>query len=350
MGNEEFVLKINGRDFKGDKIENEVSCLRLIEVFCTGIPVPRAIAWSQDGSKMTAARGNGSATQPLEEHAFDRNTGGWILMTRVPGEPIDLSEHNKERLADLAVQLADHVTDWRQNIPRQVHGGSLRFQENEYKNSRPDITLIDSRDVGASLVVRGILGEGIRCLDPIATVGDYYKVLMENKLQTLKTNETFESNRSLIAPVRKFMQEILPTMNRVNTGVDAFIFTHYDLSPRNVLISGSPPKITGIVDFEFAGFFPPLDEFFNDYIENSNDWPKDVYEAYLKRLEENGVATPLKSVDKDHWKQVYLLQQLVQNIAPWYLPSKYRGEGLEEELDKSRVLVEEVLERLSHRA
>jgi len=85
---------------------------------------------------MTVARGNGGATQPLEEHAFDGNTGGWILMTRVPGEPIDLSEHNKERLADLAVQLADHVTDWRQNIPRQVHGGSLRFQENEYKNSR----------------------------------------------------------------------------------------------------------------------------------------------------------------------------------------------------------------------
>jgi len=173
---------------------------------------------------------------------------------------------------------------------------------------------------------------------------------MENKLRTLETNETFEPNRSLIAPVRKFMQEILPAMRSLNMGADAFVFTHYDLSPPNVLVSGSPPQITGIVDFEFAGFFPSLDEFLNDYIENSNDWPKDVYEVYLKRLDENGVPTPLKSVDKDHWEQVYLLQELVQNIAPWYLPEKYEGEGLKQELNKSKALVEELLETLSYRA
>ncbi|KAH7183697.1 kinase-like domain-containing protein [Fusarium flagelliforme] len=346
LESEEFVLKINGRDFKGDKIENEVSCLRLLEKICPGIPVPRMIAWSQDGSKMAVARSDGSG---MEEQHFEGNTGGWILMTRVPGEPIDLTEHKKERLADLAVQLADHVTDWRNNIPRHMNGGSLRFQEDEYKNSRPDITLTDSREPGANLVIRGILGEGICCLDPIATVGDYYKVLMEHKLRTLETNETFEPNRGLVAPVRRFMHEILPAMSSLNTGADTFVFTHYDLSPRNVLISGSPPQITGIVDFEFAGFFPALDEFLNDYIENSNDWPKDVYEVYLKRLEENGVPTPMQSVEKDHWKQVYLLQQLVQNIAPWYLPGKYQGEGLEQELNKSKVLVEELLERLNRR-
>ncbi|RBR06804.1 uncharacterized protein FIESC28_10920 [Fusarium coffeatum] len=133
-------------------------------------------------------------------------------------------------------------------------------------------------------------------------------------------------------------------------GADDFVFTHYNLSPRNVLVSGSPPQITGIVDFEFAGFFPALDEFLNDYIENSNDWSEDVYEVYLKRLEENSVPTPLKGIAKDGWEQVYLLQQVVQNIAPWYLPGKYTGEGLEQELAKSRVLVEEILEKLSQRA
>lgn len=342
--NEEFVLEINGRDFKGDKIENEVSCLRLLATFCPGIPVPKAIAWSQDGSKMAVARSDGSG---MEEQVFDGNTGGWILMTRVPGEPIDLSQHNNEKLADLAMQLADHVTDWRNNIPRQMHGGSLRFQENEYKDSRPDIALTDLKEIGSNLVIRGILGEGICCLDPITTIADYYKVLIEHKLTTLETNETFEPNRSLVAPVRKFMQEVLPTMSNLNTGADEFVFTHHDLSPRYVLVSGSPPQITGIVDFEFAGFFPALDEFLNDYIENSNDWPKEVYEVYLKQLEENGVPTPLKSVDKDHWEQVYLLQQLVQNIAPWYLPGKHTGEELEQELTKSRVLVEESLGKLS---
>ncbi|KAM0201440.1 hypothetical protein ACHAQI_011294 [Fusarium lateritium] len=290
-----------------------------------------------------------SATRPLEEQAFDGNTGGWILMTRVPGEPIDLSEHDNDRLADLALQLADHVTNWRQNIPCQIYGGNMRFQEDEYKDSRPDVTLIDSRELGANFVIRGILGEGVRSLDPIATVEDYYKVTMENKLKTLEANETFEPNRSLLAPVRNFMREILPSMTSLNTGALAFVFTHYDLSPRNVLISGEPPQITGIVDFEFAGFFPPLDEFLNDYIENSNDWPKDMYEVYLKRLEENGVPTPLKGVDKDHWEQNYLLQQLVQNIAPWYLPGEYQGEELKQELDKSKVLVKDLLEKLSRK-
>jgi hypothetical protein len=350
LGEEEFVLKINGRGFGGDKIQNEVSCLRLVEVFCHGIPVPRAIAWSQDGSKMAIARRYGSASRQLEEQAFDGNTGGWILMTRAPGEPIDLSKQNNDRLVDLAVQLADHVTNWRQNVPCQRNGGNIRFQEDEYKNSRPDITLIDSGELGATnLVIRGILGDGIRSLDPIATVGNYYKVMMENKLQTLESNEAFEPNRSLSAPVRKFMQEVLPTMSSLNTGASAFVFTHYDLSPRNVLISGEPPRITGIVDFEFAGFFPPLDEFLNDYIEDSNDWPKDVYQVYLERLEENGVSTPLKSVDKDHWEQNYLLQQLVQNIAPWYLPGKYQGQELEQELYKSKMLVEEILIKLSQK-
>ena len=240
--NEDFVLKINGRDFKGDKIENEVSCLRLLETFCPRIPVPKAIAWSQDGSKMTVACSAGS---DMEEQVFDGNTGGWILMTRVPGEPIDLSQYSNEILADLAVQLADHVADWRHNIPSQMHGGSLRFQDDEYKILRPDITLTYPKKVRSNLVIRGILGEGISCLDPITTVADYYKVLIEYKLTTLETNETFAPNRILVAPVQKFMREILPAMDM---GADTFVFTHYDLSPRNVLVSGSPPQITGIVN------------------------------------------------------------------------------------------------------
>ncbi|KAF4972523.1 hypothetical protein FSARC_947 [Fusarium sarcochroum] len=272
---------------------------------------------------------------------------GWILMTRVPGEPINLSEHNNERLADLAVQLADHVTNWRQNIPSQIHGGNLRFRDNEYKDSRPDITLTNTGETsGSSLVIRGMLGDGVQSLNAIATIGEYYRVRMEHKLNTLGTNDTFLPNRSLIGPVRKFIQEALPTLSSLKMGADAFVFTHYDLSPRNVLISGEPPQITGIVDFEFSGFFPPLDEFLNDYIENSNDWLKDVYKVYLKRLEENGVPTPLKSVDKKHWEQNYLLEQLVQSIAPWYLPGEFQGKELEQELDKVKVLVLEILANL----
>ncbi|KAJ4253946.1 hypothetical protein NW762_010345 [Fusarium torreyae] len=346
----EFVLKINGRVFGADKIQNEVSCLRLLEVFCHGIPAPRVIAWSQDGSKMEIPRKDGTATQQLDIHASDANNGGWTLMTRAPGESIDLSEHNNDTIADLAVQLADHVANWRHNIPSQINGGNLRFQENEYKSSQPDITLIksgESRD--ANLVIRGILGDGLETLTAIPTIEEFYRIRMEHKLNILETVEAFVPNRSLKAPVRKFLQEVLPILSTLNTKTDGFIFTHFDLSPRNVLISGKPPQITGIVDFEFSGFFPSLYEYLNDYIENSDDWPKDIYEVYLKRLEENGVPTPLESVDKEHWELNYLLEELVQGIAPWYLPGEFKGKELEEELDKAKVLVTRTWDKLSRK-
>ncbi|PTB41733.1 uncharacterized protein TrAFT101_009653 [Trichoderma asperellum] len=84
--------------------------------------------------------------------------------------------------------------------------------------------------------------------------------------------------------------------------MDTFQFTHYDLFPRNILVTGSPPRITGIVDWEFPGFFPPVDEFLDDWLDGG-DWPKEFYVAYLKRLEENGVATPAKSVRGDGWQK-----------------------------------------------
>ncbi|KAM0545799.1 hypothetical protein ACHAPJ_011125 [Fusarium lateritium] len=253
-------------------------------------------------------------------------------------------------MANLAVQLADHVTNWRKNIPAQINGGNLRFQQDEYKDAKPDIALTDSggsRD--ANLVIRGVLGDGLERFAAIPTIEEFYRTRMEHKLNTLETDETFVPNRSLIATVRKFIHEVLPTLSSLDTKADGFIFTHFDLSPRNVLISGNPTQITGIVDFEFSGFFPSLYEYLNDYIENSDDWPKDIYEVYLKRLEENGVPTPLKSIDKEHWELNYLLEELVQGIAPWYLPGEFQGKELEEELDKAKALVTKTLEKLSRK-
>ena len=133
-----------------------------------------------------------------------------------------------------------------------------------------------------------------------------------------------------------------------------FLFTHYDLSPRNTLVSFPDsttsttctctshvsPKITGIIDFEFAGFFPPSHEFVNDYVDNGGDWPEQVYSSYLARLEELGVPTPRRGIDERLWKLEHQLGILLDNIAPWWLPGGMDGDAVEAKLLECRGVAE----------
>ncbi|KAF5603219.1 kinase-like domain-containing protein [Fusarium pseudocircinatum] len=337
---DELVLKINGRGFGSERVENEVSCLLLLEHFCPGIPAPRVIAWSQDGFTIDTK----DVQHEVKLSAVDETSGGWILMTKVPGEPISLSALSNDNKSHLATQLADHVTNWRRNLPPQRFAGNISFHQMGYQ---PDIKVpSSSRDIEMQFVIRGMLGEELRYQDGIASLAEYYKLRIENKMKTLETNKTFAPNIGLIQPLQDFIRQVLPTISSLNTKDDSFVFTHYDLSPRNILVSGEPPQITGIVDFKFSGFFTPLDEFLNDCIANDGDWPKDMYQAYLKRLESNGIPTPLEGIKKDHWRQMALLEELVEKIAPWWLPGKFRDQQLEQELNKVKLRVGEILEKL----
>ncbi|KAF4335460.1 kinase-like domain protein [Fusarium beomiforme] len=339
-----LVLKINGRVFGAEKIQNEVSCLRLLEDFCPGIPVPRALAWSQDG---TTIETRDSQSLEMKLSAINESHGGWILMTRVPGEPIDLSVINENDRFQIATQLADHVTNWRQNTPLQRYAGNLYFKQVDDLDVDPDIVLPAlNGSGGVDLFVRGMLGEELHCPCGIDSLADYYQLRIENKVKALETSETFAPNKNLINCLQIFVQKNLPTLRGIKTEEDLFAFTHYDLSPRNILVSGHPLQITGIVDFEFSGFFPTLDEFLSDCIANEGDWPKDMYEVYLKRLESNGIPTPLEGIPRDRWEQMCLLEELVEKIAPWWLPGEHQGEKLEEELKRVKVRVEEVLAKL----
>ncbi|KAF4422132.1 kinase-like domain [Fusarium acutatum] len=326
---DELVLKINGRGFGSEKVQNEVSCLHLLEHFCPDIPAPRTIAWSQDGLAIDA---KDARDGEVKLNGVDETLSGWILMTRVLGKPIDLSALSNDDKFHLATQLADYVTNWRRNVPPQSFAGNISFHQ---MYCQPEIKIPSSNSANEmQFLIRGMLGEELHCQDGIASLAEYYKLRIKNKMGTLVTNKTFAPNRDLIQPLETFIQQGLPALRALNTRDDSFVFTHYDLSPRNILVSGQPPQITGIVDFEFSGFFPPLDEFLNDCIANNGDWPKDMYEAYLKRLECNGIPTPLGGIEKDYWEEMALLEELVEKIAPWWLPGEFHGEQLEQELNK----------------
>ena len=268
-------------------------------------------------------------------------------MSKLPGEPLSLCDLDANAISDVALQLADHVTNWRRLIPAQKLVGNLRFGEGEFENAPPDIILHGQPGLSSSWVIRGFLQDGLASFKGVETVNEYFKIRLEDKIKSVKTSKTYAPNKHLVPLLEEFAVETLPRLGSVSLGASDFVFTHYDLSPRNVLISGNPPRISGIVDFEFAGFFSPLEEFLNDYVGNNGDWSKEVYDVYLERLEHNGIDTPAKSIDVAQWEPFLWLEKLLHNTAPWWLPGEHHGQSLEVELKKSELVVREMLRNLA---
>ncbi|KAK5658113.1 hypothetical protein OQA88_2669 [Cercophora sp. LCS_1] len=338
---EQYVLKVNGRFFGAEKIQNEVCCLNVLQRWCPYIPSPRVVAWSEDGLTV--------ATHKEEPICIDDNTApaspGWILMTRVPGDPVSSLTLSSQDMASIGMQLANLIATWRSDIPTMPYCGNLVF-----RSGAADIDLAIHSNYDR-VSIRGLVDGDIRLADPISTSLQLQEVRLRAKLADLETNETYAPNRLVGPLVMKFMRETLPRLFRETTLSDPrFVFTSYDLAPRNVLITrlsdNEPPKITGIVDFEFAGFFPAVEEFVNDFVNNGGDWPGPIYTSYLDRLQELGVGTPRKGIEQSVWKREHLLGRLLDDIAPWWLPGPFDGDELADKLAECRGVVESTIREL----
>lgn len=343
---EDLVLKLNGRFFGPDKVQNEVACLRLMEIHCPEVPAPRVRAWSDDGNHFTRVCSDGetcdhgSAPQAVEGDY----TSGWILMTRTPGESLQPEQCDESTLEALARQLAGIVACWRRGIPRIQNSANLLLCD----RLSADLLLTNTAQ-GANFPgtrAQGLIGvplEESARTNPASSLVAYYIMRLESAIYELSTNDALAPNRHLIPIVRRYASETLshlPLDSESKQKVDKpFIFTHRDISPRNILISGSPPTITGVVDYEFSGFFPATEEFVQDHAGNAGDWPKSTYQAFLKKLEELGVDTPLGGFDKDTWSRALSLDRLTEYIAPWWLPGHRTGEVLQDAFKEAEHIV-----------
>jgi hypothetical protein len=350
----ELVLKANGRFFGADKIQNEVGCLRIMRHYCPGVPTPEVHAWSEDGRNMVLAAPRGGEERRIALPIGSRPSthGGWILLSRLPGRPLSSFDFDMATRCGISKQLGDMAAIWRKNIPAQRKIGNIQFHE-DIHNSEPDIVIggMEERNL-QRFVIRGLLMDDVKVTTPVTSVYEQYQRKLQKKLSELGNCSTYSRNKRLIPRIKEFINRCLPHLE-VNTAVPPaqtsparFILTHYDLSPRNVLISGSPPEISGIVDFEFAGFFGEPEEFLNDSVGNDDDWHPDVYDAYLTQLEMHGVVTPRNGFPKHIWDTLRSLERLSENIAPWWLPGPYVDVALDEELAKAEVLVLEQLSKL----
>jgi hypothetical protein len=343
----ELVLKLNGKFFDQTKSENEVSCLSLLEYFLPEIPSPRVLAWSDSKNfvihKLTVA--GTLATKKLDINSkADGQVRGWILMTRLPGVPMSTLNLDRDKLKVLGEQLADMVYCWRQSLPAWTTAGNLECGLPHGKKQDTNSLEVAGLRIASSSNMPGF---GVEVLEPIISHLQYYRVKLETRLQNLQTLDIFAANRHLIPPIREFIAIQLPKLGISNEN-NRFLFTHYDLSPRNVLMSADHTKITGIIDFEFSGFFPELDEFVNDSVANEGDWPDTFYEAYLSRLGACGMNTPRKGIKDQYWKEATSLSRLEDNIAPWWLENvaPENKNQHSEDLQKSKEIVLEALQLL----
>ncbi|OAA73799.1 Protein kinase-like domain protein [Cordyceps fumosorosea ARSEF 2679] len=356
----DLVLKVNGYFFKADKVQNEVGCIQILKKYCPDIPAPTVLAWSEDGVHVCLSNPSGPETKhvSLSIPDEDKRHGGWILMLRIPGKPLSTCDFHEATRLDIMRQLAGIVASWRANIPAQKYIGNIQFHQLLH-DSEPDFTITENSGPGPQdLVVRGILVDELWLTTPITSTVQQYTLKIEQKLEQLDTSSDYAQNRHLAAQIRSFVTNTLPQLDALNppppqhsSSGGHFVFTHYDLSPRNILVTataGSPPRISGIVDFEFAGFFPPVEEFLNDAVGNAGDWPEELYGAYLAGLEARGIATPAKGIDAEVWEAARCLEHVADNVAPWWLPGPHTGAVLEEKFARSAAELQENLKKLSN--
>ncbi|KAE8423732.1 hypothetical protein BDV36DRAFT_289831 [Aspergillus pseudocaelatus] len=265
-------------------------------------------------------------------------------MTRLPGVPLSTLDLDTDKLKVVGEQLADIVYRWRESLPTWASAGNLECGIPHGKDQDPKSLDVAGLRIASSSYMPGF---GVKVVEHIMSQLQYYRVRLETRLQKLQELDIFAGNRHLIALIREFIAIQLPELEICNE-TNRFLFTHYDLSPRNILMSADHMKITGVIDFEFSGFFPELDEFVNDSVANEGDWPDAFYEAYLSRLEACGMKTPRKGIKEQCWREATLLSRLEDNIAPWWLENLAPKDKNQqsEDLRKSEKMVLEAIKLL----
>ena len=209
-----------------DRLRNELNAMKLARQHTT-VPVPR----------------------PIDVVSLSNSGDGYLLMGRVPGEPLYLfcDIMSDKDFSDLAMQMQDYIGQLRE-IPKTVS---------------PEFAICNT------------LGEA--CRDSRISWGDPVGPFVDESAfnQVLRNSDD---------PARK--------------GHSVF-FTHSDLNMRNILVDQIQQsdgrkrwKVTGIVDWESSGFYP---EYW--------DYTRSLYEGFRHRERERGLMHAIFKVFGDYSKE-----------------------------------------------
>ncbi|KAK3069835.1 hypothetical protein LTR53_011517 [Teratosphaeriaceae sp. CCFEE 6253] len=302
----DHVLKVSGRFWGAAKVENEVSCLLLLERYCSEVPAPRVIAYSQDGVVVHVVdrRASDGLPQALQTQAHSTADGSrthpWILMTRCAGERPEADDLQDPHIVK---QLARYVAQWRRQFPTST---DLEIRSQSF--GERDLTgLIESFPGVPRHNIAGVFECAHEPSETLSTPLSHSRYRILDQLAKLEANENLTANREeLLVLVGDFVKYSLPSIYLGRAKDRPSVFTHNDLSPRNILVTQTG-QVTGVLDFEFAGFFLEEEEFTNLEVHNCDDWPTSTCEALYAELETLGVETPSHGLDKRSWDEAKLL-------------------------------------------
>ncbi|KIV91500.1 hypothetical protein PV10_06032 [Exophiala mesophila] len=390
-----FALKIIGRGFDERKIQNEISCLLLLEKYCPSLSIPRVLSWSEDGEKVQTRsnpQGHTSLHEAFlagldgEEDASKESVGqGWMLLSRVPGHAITLKDLKSPYGSSIMRQIAAYVANWRTNMPPgNAIGNLILLAQGE---APPPAATLYVRSIlpGMDVYIQGRLTGHVQPTKPLVNHLVYVTHRLNSALRKLEEVEIYAHiQKPMTAMVRRFLQNTLPYLRLfANSRVpqdpllqsdglgQAFVpqksvFTHYDLSPRNVLVTESADgviEVSAILDVEFSGLYPEPEEFANTLVNDAYDWENESYAVFLEQLRElNAVPASLaqpnytsyfeaKKFDDDTkqekeiqdeiipfgdvlFHQACLVMRIIENVAPWWVKelSGLSDDELKEEL------------------
>ncbi|KAL2426508.1 hypothetical protein ABEF95_008705 [Exophiala dermatitidis] len=385
-----FVLKVSGLPFGPSKTQNEVACLLLLEKYCPTVPAPKVVAWSDDGNKIKTpsdsrgtrtrsaswvlrlkkATGSGLRNRDVETEnndQLDTKGRGWILMTRVPGRIISREDIMGPTGDAIMIKMAEHVAAWRKNMPPARAVGNLRLIR-RFGVPPPSATMYDRGILpGLDVYVEGLIASESSST-ALNTTQRYFVHKLKAEVRRLKDNKIYEQNKDFVNKlVSRFIKDTLPKLPIFYRETGEMIFTHYDLSPRNVLVVDTPvgAAVSAVIDLEFGGFFPATEEFAN-VVENDNqEWPAHQYEVFLATLDRHNAlpqslarvfsgppSAYLPVIHPDfggvEFQQAVLLARIAGNIAPWWVKdeSGLDQEDLNRELTTAKARVEDAVMRL----
>ncbi len=345
-----LVLKVCGHYFDLRKVENELASLLLLHKYCPDIPVPKAFAWSGDGKSIETVNGDQRSPADLEGTPIAKHP--WILMNRLPGRSMTVQDLDGPHREQIIPQVAAYVNMWRTLVPSTSYFGNLRLVESIESPGSTDNFFSLTHDKAF------YLGDLLLCNYPqayaITSPLEYYSRYAQDQAKRLMENHLFANVRDQLLPIVKDVLSILPQ-------IPAFLirksakFTHFDLSPRNILVSETDSsQVTGLLDFEFAGFFPEEEEFVNAQVRQSDDWREEDWGVLMTALSSLGQKVPPTNglseedcLNEQHWKQLTMLVQIIDSIAPWYIQEgAFTDQDLAKRLEEANMNLQDNTRRL----
>ncbi|UJR07905.1 hypothetical protein I4U23_012188 [Adineta vaga] len=294
-----YVLKICGDAWDKIKTESEVTAMKVVSKHTT-LPIPKIIAYSSDKNN---------------EFGLE-----WIIMTRTEGKPLRTSQHVGDIWTKLSIEqkkmlineLVDYVKQLHSRIPSASLIGNYRSNDKiGFDNSRKG---------------------------PWKNYREYFNDQLKDKIEILTNDNVFAPVRDdVLQSIKEFRTLNLPTFDELPN-----VFTHNDLGLQNLTVSDDL-KIRGILDWEWSGSYPIVEEYFRSYKPIVYDEQMKTY--LFDQLEKQQIPTP-RTIPR--FSLLRKLYDFLQAIVPWYLTSLANPEHptVEKELFKNRDKVEQLVKEI----